>query len=178
MEDFQDLCTYVKEYTKRISGNKEAMIMTPIDRLHGIVRDQGTNHDNIDFDCYFAAMEEMQCLDMKKGSVAMAVLTDGLKKASAKRKKINEIFAQVKTTDNQEIEQLKKAEQHLIEVAQHEEWKRDKIFEMKRRNYIKAHYLSKQSTASKERTAFRADKSSTQQMKVLVCLNNEIAQLE
>jgi len=30
---------------------------------------------------------------MKKGSVAMAVLTDGLKKASAKRKKINEIFA-------------------------------------------------------------------------------------
>ena len=100
MEDFQDLCTNVKEYAKRIGGNKEAMMMTPIDRLHGIVRDQETNHDNIDFDCYFATMEEMLCLDMKKGSVAMVVLTDGLKKASAKRKKINEIFALVKTTDN------------------------------------------------------------------------------
>ena len=52
MEDFQDLCTYVKEYSKRIGGNRELLMMTPIDRLNGIIRDEEMNHVKIDFECY------------------------------------------------------------------------------------------------------------------------------
>jgi len=77
MQDFQDICTYLKFYSKRIGGNKELTMMTPIDRLLGITRDQESgNKALIDFDGYFATSEEMQCLDMKKGNVTVPVLRD------------------------------------------------------------------------------------------------------
>lgn len=71
MEDFQDLNTYIKEYTNRIGGNRELLEMTPIDRMRGIVRSQGTENNNkIDYDSYQDAIEEYECLGAVKGDIS------------------------------------------------------------------------------------------------------------